>query len=56
MKYEITMDGKKMSVTLAEFRAELDRRRALAAPIMNALRAGDIGACAKAQADMRARA
>lgn len=45
--------GRKRRVTLAEFRAELDARKAMAAPIMDAMRRGDIKACGDAQAAMR---
>ena len=48
------LDGSnKRCVTLAEFRAELDRRKALAAPIAAAWKRGDISGVAKAQAAMR---
>ena len=43
----------KRTVTLAQFRAELDRAAALAKPIMAAWRRGDIEACATAQTAMR---
>jgi hypothetical protein len=50
------IDGKnKRRVTLAQFRAELDARKALAAPIMDAFRRSDIEACGAAQAAMRKR-
>ncbi|TPK42273.1 MULTISPECIES: hypothetical protein [unclassified Mesorhizobium] len=53
--YEITLDGTKRTVTLAQFRAEIEARRAAAAPIIAALLAGDIEACAAAQSAMRAK-
>ena len=40
-------------ITLAEYRADLDARHAMAQPIAAALRSGDLDACAKAQAAMR---
>ena len=43
------------TVTLAEYRAIIDERKAAAAPIMAAMRAGDLVAVAKAQASFRAR-
>lgn len=51
--WEITDANGKRSVTLAQFRAEVDARKAAAAPIMDAWRRGDINGCAKAQAAMR---
>lgn len=47
--------GNKRHVTLAQFRAELAERKRMAAPIMDALRRGDIEACSAAQAAMSAR-
>lgn len=46
-------DGNKRTVTLAQFRAEVDARKVLAKPIADAWRRGDLAACAKAQAAMR---
>jgi hypothetical protein len=43
------------TVTLAQFRAEIDARKAAAAPIMDAWRRGDLKACEVAQAAMRKR-
>jgi hypothetical protein len=49
-----TIDGKNpRRVTLAEFRAEIEARKAAAAPIMDALRRNDITGCAAAQATFR---
>lgn len=42
-------------VTLAQFRAELDARKAAAAPIMDAWKRGDQAGVAAAQAAMRAK-
>lgn len=53
--YEITDERGTRRVTLAEFRAELDARKAAARPIMDAFRRGDLEACGKAQASMRER-
>lgn len=48
------IDGaNKRSVTLAQFRAELDARKAMAAPISAAFRRGDIAACERAQSALR---
>jgi hypothetical protein len=50
------IDGRnKRTVTLAQFRAELEARKPHAAAIMDAVLAGDLTGCAKAQAAMRAR-
>jgi hypothetical protein len=50
------LDGKhKRRVTLAQYRAELDARKAMAAPIMTAVRRGDLNAAVVAQAAMRNR-
>lgn len=50
------IDGSnKRTVTLEQFRAELDERAVYAKRAMDAVRAGDMNACAKAQADMRER-
>lgn len=47
------IDGSnRREVTLAQFRAELDARKAAAAPIMDAWRSGDLNGVAKAQAAM----
>ena len=43
------------TVTLAQFRADLDERAAMAKPIMGAFRRGDIEACGAAQDAMRKR-
>lgn len=55
--YEISdIDGtNKRHVTLAQFRAELDARAAMAKPIMSAMRRGDLAACETAQDAMRKR-
>ena len=55
--YEISdIDGKnKRRVTLAQYRAELDARKAAATLVMAAFRSNDIDACAKAQTTMRKR-
>ena len=42
-------------VTLAQFRAELDERKAMAAKVMDAVRKGDLKACSEAQVAMRKR-
>lgn len=48
------IDGKnRRTVTLAQFRAELDAAHAAAAPVAEALRRGDLNACAKAQEECR---
>jgi hypothetical protein len=48
------IDGSnKRCVTLTQYRAELDVRKKAAAPIMEAMRRGDLKACALAQAAMR---
>ena len=48
------IDGKnKRTVTLAQFRAEIDVRKALALPIMAAVRRGDLKAATAAQEAMR---
>jgi hypothetical protein len=50
------IDGKnKRTVTLAQFRAEIDERKAMTAPIMAAFRRGDLKACEAAQTAMRKR-
>ena len=51
--FEIEDASGKRRVTLAQFRAELDARKAMAAPIMDAFRRNDMAACAKAQTAMR---
>ena len=55
--YEIAdIDGSnKRSVTLAQYRAELDARKVYTARIIDAVRRGDIQGCADAQAAMRAK-
>lgn len=53
--WEIEDANGKRRVTLAQYRAELDARKAMAKPIMEAWRRGDIEACGKAQTAMRAR-
>lgn len=53
--WEIEDASGKRRVTLAQFRAEIDARKAAAAPIMAAWKRGDVDGCAKAQAEMRAR-
>jgi len=53
--YEVVIDGRKRTVTLAEFKAEMARRAAMAKPIMEALKRGDIEGCARAQAVMSER-
>jgi hypothetical protein len=45
------VNGRK--VTLAQFRADIDARKAAAQPIADAWRAGDIAACEAAQKQMR---
>lgn len=48
------IDGSnKRTVTPAQYRAELDARKAMTKPIVEAIRAGDIEACAAAQAAFR---
>lgn len=50
------IDGKnKRTVTLAQYLAEVAERVRAAKPIMDAVRKGDLNACGKAQAEMRAR-
>jgi hypothetical protein len=50
------IDGNnKRRVTLAQYRAELDARKVMTKPIMDALRRGDLEACGAAQAAMRKR-
>ena len=50
------IDGRnKRTVTLAQFRAEIDERKAMAAPIIEAVRRGDLEAATAAQAAMRER-
>ena len=50
------IDGKNpRRVTLAQYRAELDARAVYAKRIMEAVRAGDMKACANAQSAMRAK-
>lgn len=53
--FEISdIDGKnKRRVTVSQYRAELDARKAMAHPIMDAFRRGDLKACSDAQAAMR---
>lgn len=51
--WEIEDEHGKRTVTLAQFRAELDAKVALARPIMEALKRGDIEACGNAQNAMR---
>jgi hypothetical protein len=53
--YEIEMDGCRQTVTVAQFRAMLDERRAAALAIMTAFRRNDLAAVMQAQAAMRAR-
>jgi len=55
--YEISdIDGSnKRTVTLAQFKAAHEARKAAAAPIMEAIRRGDLAGAAKAQAAMRAK-
>lgn len=49
------IDGSnKRTVTLAQYRAELDARKAMAAKVMDAVRRGDMKACEAAQSAMRA--
>lgn len=54
-KYTISdIDGRNpRQVTLAEFMADHEARKAAAAPIMAAVRRGDLAAVAMAQASMR---
>lgn len=40
-------------MTLQELRAEIEARKAMAAPIMEALKRGDLIACERAQQAMR---
>lgn len=48
------IDGKnKRRVTLAQYRAEIEARKVMAAPIMAAVRRGDLKAASEAQAAMR---
>ena len=48
------IDGtNKRTVTLAQYRAELDARKAMTAPIMAAWRRGDLAGVGAAQAEMR---
>ena len=50
------IDGtNKRTITLAQFRAELNARAAMTKPIMDAVRRGDLKACETAQAAMRKR-
>ena len=55
--WEITdIDGSnRRTVTVAMLRAEIDERKPYTAAIAAAVRAGDLVACEKAQAAMRAR-
>ena len=47
-------DGKnKRTVTLAQLRTEIDARKTMAAPIMEAVRRGDLAGATAAQAAMR---
>ena len=48
-------DGTERTVTLAQFRAMIDERKAAAAPIMDAARRGDIAGFASAQTSFRKR-
>jgi len=51
----VDLDGSnRRTVTLAEFLAEHEARKAMAAPIMAAWRRGDMNGVASAQAAMRA--
>ena len=48
------IDGKnKRTVTLAQYRAEIEARKAMAAPIMAAIRRGDLKTATAAQEAMR---
>jgi hypothetical protein len=50
------IDGKnKRRVTLAQYRAELNARKAAVKPIADAFRSGDLEACGRAQAAMHKR-
>lgn len=50
------IDGRnKRTVTLAQYRSELDARKAMAAKVMDAVRRGDLAGCEAAQAAMRKR-
>ena len=54
--WEIADDFKgtnKCSVTLVQFRAELDAKAAMARRVMDAVRKGDLKACEAAQKAMR---
>jgi hypothetical protein len=54
--WEITEeDGTKRMVTLAQFRAIIDERKAATKPIADAWRNGDLEACTQAQAAFRKR-
>ncbi len=54
--WEITdAKGNKRHVTLAEFRAKLDARAAMAKPIMDAFRRNDLAAVAATQKAMRSK-
>jgi hypothetical protein len=53
--FEIEDSKGRRRVTLAEFRADLDARKAAASLVMGAIRCGDIDGCTKAQAAMRAK-
>ena len=49
------IDGRnKRCITLAQYRAEIEAAKAKVAPVMSALRRGDLIGCDKAQAAARA--
>ena len=49
------IDGRnKRTVTLAQYRAEIETAKAKVAPVVSAFRRGDLIGCAKAQAAIRA--
>lgn len=52
--WEITnRDGTKQTVTLAQYRAIIDERKVAAAPLMDAVRRGDLAGFAAAQKAFR---
>jgi hypothetical protein len=53
IKVQVNGKWEARTVTLAQYRAELDARAAMTKPIMDAWRRGDIAACEAAQKSMR---
>jgi hypothetical protein len=54
-EWTAAQSAKERALVVAKLRAEIEARKALAAPIMAAFRAGDLAACEDAQRAFRRR-